>query len=413
MGKTNVTKRKVVSMSILNLALVILVALQIAFFPTIARYVKQESDKIVATYTSLYMSSDGEGKVVSVEGGLGHLNIKLMNYQGDKVTQRDIIYSISTPTTFYDKNAKPIGNVETYLSESAENQLHVLDVWGEPQVVGRDTYKYSQSVILNDGETAENDKTSEPDYKFGYEKLNNSAVGKIHNILIEFERSKDVAAFTGTEDVSIVVQLTEPYIEVFIINVSISDKLIVFSNVEDLVYETTFQRLYIQSADLYSHYKDTKESLRTYNKRGDTSANPEKVKIAPRAILINVRWDNFYFDINCLKQYHLPNDNLPGNNIDNNNLDISKPYVKSLDIANKTLEMYVPQGSNFYLDFLPIDKTKLAKVDINIQVAIISGSDAATYDIYDEQYAGYGQTITYANVIEKYMNLISYTQIPE
>lgn len=64
MGKTNVTKRKVVSMSILNLALVILVALQIAFFPTIARYVKQESDKIVATYTSLYMSSDGEGKVV-------------------------------------------------------------------------------------------------------------------------------------------------------------------------------------------------------------------------------------------------------------------------------------------------------------------------------------------------------------
>ena len=75
--------------------------------------------------------------------------------------------------------------------------------------------------------------------------------------------------------------------------------------------------------------------------------------------------------------------------------------------------MYVPQGSNFYLDFLPIDKTKLAKVDINIQVAIISGSDAATYDIYDEQYAGYGQTITYANVIEKYMNLISYTQIPE
>ena len=81
MKENNQTKSKVIRMSLLNIALVILIVLQIVFFPTIARYVKQESDKIVASYTSLYMSSDGEGKVVSVEDKLGYLNLKLMNYE--------------------------------------------------------------------------------------------------------------------------------------------------------------------------------------------------------------------------------------------------------------------------------------------------------------------------------------------
>lgn len=408
MKENNQTKSKVIRMSLLNIALVILIVLQIVFFPTIARYVKQESDKIVATYTSLYLDSDGNGKIVSVEGDIGYLNIKLMNYEDSNVTQRDIVYSISTPSVFYDKNAKVITDVKAYLDASEDNQLYVLDVWGEPQVVGRDTYKYVQSVAYNDGEEATNINTVEPDYKFSYEKLNNSAVGKIHNVLVKFQRSNTVGSFTGTENVSIVVHLSEPYKEVFIINIKISDKLIVFSNVDTLVYETTFQRLYIQTADLYSHYKDNIEKLRTYNKRGVSTAPIPQVKIAPRAILITLQWDNFYFDVNCLKQYHLQDDNIIGS-IADNNLDISKPYVKTLDIANKTLTMYVPQASNFYLDFLQIDKSKASKVDINIQVAIIDGDNAPIYDIYDEIYGGYNQSIDFNGA--KYMNVINF--VPE
>ena len=80
MEDTKVIKSKTKKIVILNLALILLIAVQIIFLPTVARYVKQESDKIVASYTSLYMSSDGEGKVVSVEDKLGYLNLKLMNY---------------------------------------------------------------------------------------------------------------------------------------------------------------------------------------------------------------------------------------------------------------------------------------------------------------------------------------------
>ena len=394
MEDTKVIKSKTKKIVILNLALILLIAVQIIFLPTVARYVKQESDKIIASYTSLYMSSDGEGKVVSVEDKLGYLNLKLMNYEDSNVTQRDIEYTISRPTTFYDSNGVAITDIESYL-ETAGNQLHVLDVWNQPQVVGRDTYKYTQSIASSDGETKNGN------YLFSYEKLNNSAVGKIHNLLIEFHRDRG-SDFRGTEDVSIIVQLSRPYREVFIINVKVSDKLIVFSNTDALVYETTFQRLYIQSADIFSHYKGTTESLREYENRIDSS---KTVKIAPRALQVTIKWDNFYFDVNCLKDYHLSGDNIPGINNTAGNIDISKPYVSNLDIANKTLIMYVPQGSNFYLDFLQIDKDAISTVDVRVEVAIIDNG-TMKYDIYDNVYAGY----TYDKSIldEKYMTLINY-----
>ncbi len=396
MEDTKVIKSKTKKIVILNLALILLIAVQIIFLPTVARYVKQESDKIVASYTSLYMSSDGEGKVVSVEDKLGYLNLKLMNYEDSNVTQRDIEYTVSRPTIFYKANGEAIASseIETYLAADPSNQLHVLDVWNQPQVVGRDTYKYIQSITSSDGETKNGN------YLFSYEKLNNSAVGKIHNLLIEFNRDRGTD-FKGTEDVSIIVQLSKPYKEVFIINVKISDKLIVFSNTDALVYETTFQRLYIQSADIFSHYKGTTEILRKYNKRGTTEAQAQYVQIAPRALLVTFKWDNFYFDVNCLKDYHLSGDNIPGINDNVSFIDISKPYVSNLDINNKTLVMYVPQGSNFYLDFLQIDKDAISKVDVTIEVAIIDNG-TIKYDIYDDVYAGYSYG---AN---KYMNLINY-----
>ena len=396
MEDTKVIKSKTKKIVILNLALILLIAVQIIFLPTVARYVKQESDKIIASYTSLYMSSDGEGKVVSVEDKLGYLNLKLMNYEDSNVTQRDIEYTVSRPTKFYNANGEAIADddIETYLANPS-NQLHVLDVWNQPQVVGRDTYKYTQSIASSDGETKNGN------YLFSYEKLNNSAVGKIHNLLIEFHRDRG-SDFRGTEDVSIIVQLSRPYREVFIINVKVSDKLIVFSNTDALVYETTFQRLYIQSADIFSHYKGTTESLREYENRIDSS---KTVKIAPRALQVTIKWDNFYFDVNCLKDYHLSGDNIPGINNTAGNIDISKPYVSNLDIANKTLIMYVPQGSNFYLDFLQIDKDAISTVDVRVEVAIIDNG-TMKYDIYDNVYAGY----TYDKSIldEKYMTLINY-----
>lgn len=403
MEDTKVIKSKTKKIVILNLALILLIAVQIIFLPTVARYVKQESDKIIASYTSLYMSSDGEGKVVSVEDKLGYLNLKLMNYEDSNVTQRDIEYTVSRPTIFYKANGEAIASseIETYLAADPSNQLHVLDVWNQPQVVGRDTYKYIQSIASSDGETITNTNTPGDDYLFSYEKLNNSAVGKIHNLLIEFKRDRGTD-FKGTEDVSIIVQLSKPYKEVFIINVKISDKLIVFSNTDALVYETTFQRLYIQSADIFSHYKGTTEILRKYNKRGTTEAQAQYVQIAPRALLVTFKWDNFYFDVNCLKDYHLPNDKIPGINENVSFIDISKPYVSNLDIANKTLVMYVPQGSNFYLDFLVIDDTLLSTVDVRIDVTIIDGGNTS-FDIYDEIYGGYNHNIDYSGV--KYMNL--------
>ena len=329
--------------------------------PSLAKYIKTEKDKVVAYYTALYLDSDGEGKTVSLENNQGFLNFQLMNFEDDNVTKRDITYEIYTPQIFYNENGEQL-NPSDYINKETPVDLYIKDVWGTPKLVGKDTYKYAQDVIATNAE-----KINGLD-AFIYEALGSSAVGKTHNITIELNRypyinGVKLNGIESEEKVSIVVHLIQPYEEVFIINVTTSDKLIVFSNSSVELFETPFERVFVQTANIFSYYKGT-ENLREYTDKND---NTKKYKMTSRAFKVSFYWENLMINETDLDRLHIG----LGNNPDP--LDITKPYIISVDTVNNVLVMYVPEGSNFHLDFLIEDSSKACAVKTLVEAYVYEG----------------------------------------
>lgn len=349
--------------------------------PSFAKYIKTEKDKIVAYYTALYLDSDGDGKTVSIENNTGYLNFKLMNYIGEDVTKRDIVYDIHAPETFYDKS----GNVLTgdQIKEHAEDPdkgIYVLDVWGTPIRIGSDTYKYQQSIIKTDAEEKEinYEGVSRNFDAFLYEELGSGAVGKIHNITVQLKRDSSIAFDTpGIEDISIVVHLIQPYEEVFVIDITSSEKLIVFSNSSVDMFEIPFERLFVQTANIFSHVKGTSNERIYY----DNTDSNTSYKMTSRGFKLELYWENMMLDEKHLNAIHLKHIG------DADNVDMTKPYIISLDSDNNKLVLYVPEASNFYLDFLVIDTKETVKVEANVYAYVLKGEKAEgasefTYGLY-------------------------------
>ncbi len=351
---------------ILLFFIIIILLINITVNPTSSRYIKQEKDEILASYTALYFNSDSNNLSLSLENDIGHVSFKLMNYLGEDVTKRDIEYVIQKPSQFYDSQGREITN------PTGEEDLYVLDVWGTPKKVGNDSYKYQTEIVQNDGEISTNGN-----YCFVYEPLGSSAIGKIHNVTIQLTRELD-SEIQRAENVSIVVQLIKPYREVFIIDVIVSNQLIVFSNnVRDL-FETKIETLYIQSSNIYSHYKvDDMFFKRTVN------IDDQIYEYTSKAFLVTIYWQDLLLNLNQLKDIHIGIGENPSN------IDITKPYIIGYNATygSGMLKIYVPQASDFYLDFLPIATNY--QIDAKVEVCVKDVLNNEMYMIYNEAFGGY------------------------
>lgn len=392
--------------------------------PTLSRYIKREQDEIRAYYTSLYFDSTGKGKTIALENNVGYVEFDLRNYIGEDVTQRDIVYSIYKPTEFYDASGNVISDIPTYLSNS-ENKLHVLDGWGEPQVVKNSTYLYDVEVVKNDGEMV-----SEGIYTFTYEKLGTSAKGKSHNLTCKV--SLPVGQAPENDEISIVVQLTKPYKEVFIINMRVSDKLITFSKETPNIFGVDFEKIYVQSADLYAYYKNDTEGDDGINKPYDdtnrnTSADDAETyyQYTSYAFKLTFYWKGYILDEGKLEKLHIGTSTAPGvdKNYDavdasgnpNNIGSIPNPHVNSpyVDIDKATIArinsvfditsghrgemvIFVPQGSDFSLHFLQSsisDCSIKVKIEVYVTEVVNKVLGSSSYQIYDaETFGGYVHT---------------------
>lgn len=330
---------------------------------TTARYIKREKDAIIASYTALYMTNDGKNRVVALEDNVGYMSFHLMNYDGEDVTKRDIVYSIKAPDTFYDENGNEIEESEY----SNTNSFYVLDVWGKPQEIGEDTYKYNIEVTSNSGE-----KNSSGEYVLEYETTDNNDIGKTHDIVLKIERKKEYNSddFSGNENISIVVQLSKPYKEVYIFNINITNYLIAFSSNAKQKFEIDYRTLYIQSINSYAY-----EGTVAREKNGYT--------FLPNAIKLTITWNDLLLDLNALYDLHLYD-----GNTDVSNIDIMNPYIVFIDNSsqNGSLVIYVPQASDFSLDFLEYGNN----ISLSVKVEVFVTKDSnAEYVLYNNSLGGY------------------------
>ena len=376
-------KRRIFFLSCTLIMLIFLFLSEAGILSTIARYIKREQDEIKAYYTSLYFDSNGYGKTIALENNVGYVDFSLMNFIGEDVTQRDIEYEIKRPETFYDINGKKIETKDL----AAAEKLYVLDVWGEPQEVAKSTYLYTINVTGNSGE-----KVSDSKYKFTYEKLGTSAVGKTHYVNVQVKRdSGEVAA---EEQISIVVQLTKPYREVKIINMTVSNRLITFSTANVEKFGINFDQLHIQTADLFAYSKVGDQRFSQEYVDGDKTY---KDQFTSKAFKITITWTGYILDEVELEKLHNGTSNKPdttpsGSNINEDEyyLDVTRPIYVYLNGKKNggTLTMFVPQCSNFRLDFLPTGED--TSIDVEIEIYVVNGkTQKAGYQLYNSKYYGY------------------------
>ena len=421
MAKRDRKQSRLLFLGSLIIALIFVYISQAWLFPTITRYIKREQDEIRAHYTALHFASTGEGKTITLEDSVGYIDFDLRNYVGEKVTQRDIVYTISKPSVFYDSDGEQIAEEDLEEYAQADN-LHVLDVWGEAKKVAKSSYLYDVEIVRNTGEVV-----SENVYTFTYEKLGDGAKGKVHTLTCKVTRTDGSEPLDDT--ISLVVQFTKPYKEVYIINMKVSNRLITFSCKEISMFDIPMDKIYIQTADLFAYHKGEEEIEKTIN-----VSSYESYKFTPYAFKLTITWSGYILDEDKMEDIHIGTSSYPGggknsdgvdsDGIINNdgttpNEDIYEPY---LDIEKSTIAkinstydvkkghrgemiIFVPQGSDIFFFFMKSASSGTIDVKIETYVTYIVN------DIeFDSRYEIYSDTVFsgYEHIDEKY-NLTNYS----
>lgn len=362
---------------------------------TISRYIKQERDEIYATYTSLYFESDLKNGTVVLENNEAYLSFKLKNYIGEDITKREITYEIKSPD-YVTKQGDEIvvdsfGNM-TVDSKEYTGEQYVKDVWGAPQLVGGDSHKYDVDIIDNDGV-----KVSDTLYKFPYQ-TSTEGQASSHTITVKIKRISS-SAFTTDEDISVVVQLNEPYREVLIIDVKIMNHLISYNHTTSKVFETTFDAIKLQTVNVFSHvYDETKNNYVDRIRITDENGKKYAYKYTANPFIVEFDFKGLYLERLNLKDLHI---NLQNLNTSSNYDNITKSYLKELinDPNGGKYVGYAPQASDFSIEFLKVS----SDYEINVMIYIylekyevdasgkISDLVEAKYYPYTSVYGGYNE----------------------
>ena len=208
----------------------------------------------------------------------------------------------------------------------------------------------------------------------------------------------------------------------------VSNRLITFSSKEISMFDTSMDKIYVQTADLFANYKGESGTPRIIN----VSSN-ESYKFTPYAYKLTITWSGYILDEEKLEDIHIGTSSSPGtdknsDSVDSDgvinkdgvtpNEDINEPYLDiekstiakinsqydSKNRASGELVIFIPQGSDIFFYFLKVASSGTIDVKIEVYVTYTVGD----YDIFSK-YEIYSDTVFsgYKHIDEKY-NLTNY-----
>ena len=206
---------------------------------------------------------------------------------------------------------------------------------------------------------------------------------------------------------------------------NISNRLITFSHKEINVFNVPFDKIYVQTADLFAFHKN--------NENGDRTNDISKLNqyyFTSYAFKLSIKWEGYILDELKLEDIHMGTsssidkigsyDTVDSNgNVNDTGTkpnDDSGPYI---DITKSTISyinsvvvdgshqgeliIYVPQGSDIFFHFLKTADS--GSVDVKIEAYVLVSETDETeeykYMLYDEKLGGY-------TLKEGYYNLANY-----
>ncbi|MDD4291857.1 MAG: hypothetical protein PHX51_06475 [Clostridia bacterium] len=319
---------------------------------TMSVYVKRENDVIKAYYTPLAMSDNAQGRIVALDstvttvdnGGntttytytyTGMLSVIIYNYSGENITGRDITFTVREPiNSASGEYCNAAGDI--IVADDTNTPHYVKDVFSVPMLLKNDTYLYDVKVV---GETDQNPVAHTID---AVKDSNGDAAAnsvtlqlKITKVLTQTVATNSTATAPdfGVDDVSIVLHLSEPYTDKYIINIKAADKLIVYSAVDMTNMEFDGKRVYMQTKDVLNYYSTCTVADGVMTGTGNTTYMGFKLQF---------EWVGYSIDLSKLEQY--------------NHMRYSYSVNVVLDEDDNTVQLhkltlYVPASSDFYFDF--------------------------------------------------------------
>ena len=172
---------------------------------SVSKFVLSDRKELTGVYTDFVLSHDGEGQTAVIqkeadESYTGYVVVSVNNFTADKVSKRDVRFSLRAPT-----------------SEEL-SRTYVTDAWGVQHGLNADSGNYDVSIVDENDDELTN--TSEAT-------LLHSAQRNTSSLLLKIRRKADAASAMpseGTERLSVILQTSEPYIDlqVFTINTTMA-----------------------------------------------------------------------------------------------------------------------------------------------------------------------------------------------
>lgn len=173
---------------------------------SVSKFVISDKKELTGVYTDFVLSHDGEGQTAVVKsdgngnGYSGYIVVSVNNFTAEKVSKRDVRFSLRAPT------------------DDELKKTYVTDAWGVQHSLTTDSQYYEVSVVdENDEELTDTSVAT----------LLKSGERNSSSLLLKIKRKAEAAeemASEGTEKLSIVLQTSEPYIDlqVFTINTTMA-----------------------------------------------------------------------------------------------------------------------------------------------------------------------------------------------
>ena len=213
---------------------------------SVSKFVISDKKELTGVYTDFVLSHDGEGQTAVVKsdgngnGYSGYIVVSVNNFTAEKVSKRDVRFSLRAPT------------------DDELKKTYVTDAWGVQHSLTTDSQYYEVSVVdENDKELTDTSVAT----------LLKSGERNSSSLLLKIKRKAEAAeemASEGTEKLSIVLQTSEPYIDlqVFTINTTMARLSVGVSS--DVYNGFTREIVNLKSASEFIRGTDTPDTSVTY-----------------------------------------------------------------------------------------------------------------------------------------------------
>lgn len=171
---------------------------------SVSKFVFDDKKELVGVYTDFVLSHDGKGQTAIMrtydgEPGVGYIAITVNNFTEDKISKREVRFSLRAPTD----------------SELAAGE--VADAWDNRFALEKESGNYDISIVKESGEEYSEAELREIAYL-------KAKVRSQSTVLIKIKRKASAGEMpaNGVENISVILETSEPYrdLQVFTVNVA-------------------------------------------------------------------------------------------------------------------------------------------------------------------------------------------------